>query len=77
MMDLGTLGGLSSVGASVNNSGQVTGESTTAAGDNHAFLYSNGTMQDLNDLIDPTLGITLLRAQDINEKGEILAAGVH
>jgi len=46
--DLGTLGGLYSQGSGINDSGQVTGASSTT-GDSafHAFLYSGGIMTDL------------------------------
>ena len=40
--DLGTLGGLSTSGTSINGAGQITGVADTAAGDQHAFVYSNG-----------------------------------
>ncbi len=47
--DLGTLGGTNgSYGEGINASGQVTGYSYTAGNTAyHAFLYSNGAMQDL------------------------------
>ena len=45
--DLGTLGGLYTQGLSINNAGQITGQSYTANGARHAFLYSSGQMQDL------------------------------
>jgi hypothetical protein len=45
----------------------------TSTGAQHAFLYSNGQMSDLNDLIDPTLGITLADATAINDRGQIVA----
>jgi probable HAF family extracellular repeat protein len=74
MTDLGTLGGDSSFGNSINNVGQVTGSSTTSLSDFvHAFLYSSGQMRDLNDLIDPTLGVTLTDARTINNHGQIVA----
>ena len=75
MMDLGTLGGCCSSGSATNNEGQVTGSSATSSGDTHAFLYSNGQMTDLNDLIDPSLGITLTEATGINDHGQIVANG--
>jgi probable HAF family extracellular repeat protein len=66
MLDLGTLGTIytSSAGNSINNLGQVVGSSSYFVPNEEAFvsaafLYSNGTMQNLNSLIDPTLGITL------------------
>src|SRR5256885_15019294 len=47
MTDLGTLGGSSSSGYGINDAGQVTGESLTASGERHAFLWDKGTMTDL------------------------------
>lgn len=38
-----------------------------------ALVYENGTMSDLNSLIDPTLGITLSSAVGINNGGQIIA----
>jgi len=45
--DLGTLGGSFSEAHDVNERGQVVGESTTASGEFHAFLWEKGTMIDL------------------------------
>jgi probable HAF family extracellular repeat protein len=73
MIDLGTLGGSSSIGLGINNLGQVTGSATTAAGLGHAFLYRDGQMIDLNNVIDPALGVTLFNAQGINDEGQIVA----
>jgi probable HAF family extracellular repeat protein len=77
MIDLGTLrsdGG--SEGKDINNSGQVVGFTAVASSSySHAFLYSNGQMTDLNDLVDPTLGLTLLEATGINDAGQIVANG--
>ena len=54
MQDLGTLGGSESLTPTgINNSGQVVGVSTGYRPSDYfdAFLYSNGSMQDLNSLI--------------------------
>jgi probable HAF family extracellular repeat protein len=51
LTDLGTLpGGSMSSAQAINSSGQVVGGSSTASGNQHAFLYSNGTMYDLGVL---------------------------
>lgn len=49
--DLGTLGGLATYAVGLNNAGQVTGRSTTLAGNEHAFVWSPGSgMTDLGTL---------------------------
>jgi len=77
--DLGTLGGTQSVGAGVNDAGQVTGFAQNAIPDpfsiyglgtqTRAFLWQNGVMQDLN-----TLGGPDAFAQYLNNNGQV--AGV-
>jgi len=63
--DLGTLGGTSSSGYGINNSGQVTGWSYTASGFYHAFLYGNGSMTDLGGLGGKSIG------SSINDSGQV------
>ena len=79
MRDLGTLGGTHSEGTAINASGQVTGYSETTDGSQHAFLFSDGQMQDLNDLVDRTPPgghfITLEIGVAITDTGFILANG--
>ncbi|MBF2063651.1 MAG: HAF repeat-containing protein [Calothrix sp. C42_A2020_038] len=70
--DLGTLGGVSSRASDINNLGQVVGESLNASGETRAFLYDNGLMFDLNNLI-PISDFTLNYASGINDKGQIVA----
>lgn len=47
VLDLGTLGGTSATALRINEAGQVIGYSSTADGEQHAFLYTAGTMMDL------------------------------
>jgi probable HAF family extracellular repeat protein len=68
LTDLGTLGGSYSVGVAINDSGQVAGNSTTAAGSQHAFTYG-GTLP----LIDlGTLGGASSYATGINASGQVV-----
>jgi probable HAF family extracellular repeat protein len=77
--DLGTLGGARSKAYDINKSGQVVGESYLTDGTTtHAFFYSGtGAMQDLNHLIDPAGGWTLIAARGINDSGQIVGYGVN
>jgi len=71
------LGGLapyrSSNATDINNLGQVVGAAGLADGDAHAFLYENGSMIDLNTLIDPASGWTIQDAAAINDLQQIAA----
>lgn len=77
MRDLGTLGGDSSLAEAINASGQVVGESTRLGGTtNHAFVYRDGTMVDLNSYISANSGWTLIEtARTINDSGQIVGQG--
>ena len=66
----------------INNTSQVVGWSgtgsdfySTSGSGIRAFLYSEGVMQDLNNLIAPGSGFTLTQAQAINDRSEIAGAG--
>jgi probable HAF family extracellular repeat protein len=75
MQDLGTLlGGTSSHATGINDSGKIVGYASTS--DNpHAFLYSGGSMTDLNSLVDLDSGWTLEQANAINNIGQIVGMG--
>ena len=77
MSDLGTLGGEFSAANEINIHSQIVGESTV---DNlnpftRAFIWENGTMTDLNTLIDPSSGWVLESASSINDRGQIIGIG--
>ena len=42
----------------------------------HAFVYRNGRMLDLNNLIPPGSGWALTQANGINDAGEIVGYGM-
>src|SRR5205809_4473069 len=53
----------------INDAGTIVGFS-----DYQAFIYTPEMgMQNLNDLIDPSLGIHVDAGVDVNERGQILA----
>ena len=75
MSDLGTFaGGRNSFAYGVNNAGVVVGGSESAQG-YRAFMYSGNTMFDLNQMLAPDTGWTLLNALSINDAGQIIGIG--
>ena len=97
MTDLGTLSGLHSYPGTnvsarpfppivseayaINNWGMIVGIALTAEDAPHAFIYSNGKMTDLNDLVKlthtngPPGFLELNGANGINDFGQIVGAG--
>ncbi len=82
MQDLGTLASFdASFANDINDKGEVVGDSTltiTKTGGyqmiSHAFLYSNGQLQDLNE-IPHSSGWDFQQAKAINDRGQIVGAG--
>ena len=76
MTDLNLIG-MNSHPVVINDKGQVVGYSH-AAGDvvAHAFLYSNGKMNDLTQLVWD-LFLVHFYANDINRRGEIIGNGAN
>jgi probable HAF family extracellular repeat protein len=66
---LGTLGGNRSRGSDINDAGEVTGTSVTAAGDQHAFVWRGGRMTDLG-----TMGGGTSTGRAINEAGQVVGS---
>lgn len=77
IVDIGTLGGDFSRAVAINRSEQIVGFSTTASGSGAAFLYQNGTMYDLNNLIPVNSGWKLIEAICINDTGQIVGDGTY
>ena len=74
IQDLGTLDGdVLSLAFGMNEDGHVVGLSIGAGV--RAFLYRDGVMMDLNDLIPPG-SLELIFANDINDAGEITGGAV-
>ena len=68
---LGTLPGETNIYAyGVSNDGDVIG-----ATDKHPFIYHNGQLSNLFDLVDPSLGWTLGSAYAVNDSGWIVGYG--
>lgn len=76
MTDLGALpGGSFAQAYAINALGVLVGESETASAPRHAFVYRDGAMRDLNDLIVPATGWTLEIAWDVSDSGLIVGTG--
>ena len=77
LQDLGTLGGPNSEATDINDFGQIVGNagyvkrSTVTA----PFIYSDGKMSNLNDLIPANSGWFLGSADGINNSGQIVGTG--
>ena len=70
--DLGTLAGdVVSAAIAINNLGQFTGVSIDNDGNIRAFLWVNGTMLDMNDLIPQPSSLYLLHGFGINDLGQV------
>ncbi|MGI4791114.1 MAG: DUF3466 family protein [Janthinobacterium lividum] len=59
----------------INNRGQVVGLAELPDGDYHAFFYSKGQSQDLNNLLAAGSGWELQEAHSINNFGQIVGIG--
>lgn len=74
---LPTLGALSSADVEdINDSGWMVG-SDWLNGESTAVLWRDGSVIDLNTLIDPAAGLTLIDARAINNRGQIGALALN
>ena len=75
-IDIGTLPGFEeSVAFDINDVGQIVGRSFQPG--NHAFLWRDGVMIDLNNFLPPAFDGASMTAKAINRNGEILLAGAN
>jgi probable HAF family extracellular repeat protein len=80
MLDLGTLGGLSSEATAISDAGHVTGRAQTGARDNstfegivrHAFLWHRGKMIDLGTLPATPDGLIESHGWSVNSRGQVV-----
>jgi len=63
-------GDLFSEAFAINSHGQVVGVSFGGASGSRAFIWQNGVLTNLNDLVDIAPDV-LLSAQDINDAAQI------
>jgi probable HAF family extracellular repeat protein len=79
LIDLGVFAGAASAAYDIDEWGWVVGGTEGSVSSTRAFLWANGDMRDLNDLIstaDPLAQeVSLTRAIRINARGWILASG--
>jgi probable HAF family extracellular repeat protein len=79
LQDLGALGFNHSRATDVNSHGQVVGFASAFANfpsfGGAAFVWENGALTNLNNLIPPDAGWNLLSAEGINENGDIVGFG--
>ena len=78
MTNLGTLPGDDySTAEAINSSGIIVGQAGIYANPsgNHAVMWQNGKIYDLNNLVSPTSGWFLETADAINDSGEIVGQG--
>lgn len=75
--ELGSLGGGDTGAYGLNDHGVVVGVSRTSAGSFHAYVYREGALRDLNDLVLPGAAKRweLGGAMDINDRGQIVGYG--
>jgi probable HAF family extracellular repeat protein len=62
----------------INNAGDVVGFASfqfLSSDGEVAFIFRNGTMHDLNNLIPANSGWVLSKAEDINDAGQIVGTG--
>lgn len=75
LQDLGGFGGTAVTVNDLNEAGTLVGTAFTSTRGFIPFISSNGTLVDLNTLIDPALGWQLSQAYANNDLGQIVGFG--
>lgn len=73
MRDLGNFGGYIAP-RDINNQGQIIGIADDRVS-GFPFIYTNGVLARLNQLIDPALGWRIDAVFGINDRGQIVGGG--
>ncbi len=73
MTDLGTLGGPDSQALAINDFGQMVGWAQSGNASYEAFLYTNGSMYNLNNFLVNRGPYVLYEAVGISDRGQIIA----
>ena len=77
MTDLGAVSGtVCGFAYGINSKTQVVGSNGQCHGGTDAFLWENGSIENLNDLIPPDSSLHLVFANFISDRGEIVGTGV-
>ena len=78
-IDLGQLPGYDVIaGIDMNDQSQIVGLARAVDSSDQpdvGFIWQDGVMHNLNDLIDPDAGLTIKRAEAINQAGQITGRG--
>ena len=75
LLDLNAAGWKTSRATSINHAGEIVGYATTTNNRSFAFLKRGNEILDLNDLVGTNSGWHLYSANEINDRGQILASG--
>jgi probable HAF family extracellular repeat protein len=82
LRDLGAFGGKATVASGINNLGQIVGNYVIAEGTEgrsfHGWVYLEGQMHDLNELLNPLAqDWTIIDVRGINDAGQIIATALN
>jgi probable HAF family extracellular repeat protein len=72
VIELGNLGGVREEAVALNDTLTVVGYARNAQGKTRAFVWEDGQMYDLNDLVNLPANIELILGKDVNSAGQIV-----